>query len=446
MRATRFILGLLVLLGLLMPGGCKTLELDSLSKPAWMGGGKPTYQTPSRLAVIWADAMLNVPDAPTRGFGGRIYFYNHKNEAIPVDGQLIVYAYDDSAGVRQGRQPDRKYVFTAEQLTEYFDETQLGASYTVWLPWDRATKERQDVSLVPIFTADNGARVVGQHTQVTLPGEEGDPITAQRVPIQHSSRTLHDPVRQVAHLEPEPAPPAAESAPPSEPSVRTTTIQVSPATARRLQTSEAAQGRLQQSAAPSGSRGVDWPASTGYGQRPAQAPGSNGWGTNQAPGNFGPATNGPSTNAPATNGPATNGPGSPNWNANGGYPYGGNPAGPAANGAYQNGPNRAGLTAYGQAPASGPGAVNTSWGNPTGTPSVDRNSSGGGYDAATGATDPLAGQRSAHFGPRRFPAQAQPIDRLDPDRFQRPRSLAGRPFGLPSSPVPATSVGYPAGY
>ena len=123
--------------GLLLAGGCKSFDTDSKSPSSWFGEKEPVYQTPARLAAIWSDAMLNHPTTPTRGFGGRIYFYNNKNEAVPVSGELVVYAFDDTNGISEGRRPDRKFVFKADQLTAYYSETQLGASYSIWVPWDR---------------------------------------------------------------------------------------------------------------------------------------------------------------------------------------------------------------------------------------------------------------------------------------------------------------------
>jgi len=156
--------------------GCKTLTPPSWAK-SWYTEEAPKiaetkYPRPARLAVIWSPAMLNTPgQKPTRGFGGRIYFYDAANKAVPVEGQLVVYGYDDSRQHRiEGKTPDRKYAFTPEQFTEHFSETELGASYSVWLPWDEVGGPQVDVSLVPIFTATSGQLVVGQSSRNLLPG------------------------------------------------------------------------------------------------------------------------------------------------------------------------------------------------------------------------------------------------------------------------------------
>jgi len=155
--------------------GCKTLSPPNWAK-AWYTVEDPKlaeskYPRPVRIAVVWSPAMLNTPGKkPTRGFGGRMYFYDAANKAVPVEGQLVVYGYDDSQQRTEGKTPDRKYAFTPEQFTKHFSETELGASYSVWLPWDEVGGPQVDISLVPIFTATSGQLVVGQSSKNLLPG------------------------------------------------------------------------------------------------------------------------------------------------------------------------------------------------------------------------------------------------------------------------------------
>ncbi|MCI0358665.1 MAG: hypothetical protein L0211_09285 [Planctomycetaceae bacterium] len=167
----------MTILGLaaLCASGCKTFTPPSWAK-SWYTASEPKvveskYPRPVRLAVIWSPALLNTPGKkPTRGFGGRIYFYDAANKAVPVEGQLVVYGYDDSKTHTDGKTPDRKYAFTPEQFTNHFSETELGASYSVWLPWDEVGGPQMDISLVPMFTASSGQLVVGESSRNLLPG------------------------------------------------------------------------------------------------------------------------------------------------------------------------------------------------------------------------------------------------------------------------------------
>jgi hypothetical protein len=150
---------------------------------SWFGFGQPRikeskYPPPARLAILWSPAMYNeVGKSATRGFGGRVYFYDAKNKPIAVEGQLVVYAYDNNKPHVDSRVPDRKFAFTPEQFTQHYSPTEMGASYSIWVPWDAIGQPQADISLVPIFTSSSGALVMGQPSRNMLPG----PNTPQTV-------------------------------------------------------------------------------------------------------------------------------------------------------------------------------------------------------------------------------------------------------------------------
>ena len=101
------------------------------------------YAVTARMAILWSPAIYNeAGKTPTRGFGGRIYFYDAKNKPIAVEGQLIVYAYNNNTQKPENKVPDRKYAFTPEQFTKHYTPTELGASYSIWIPWDAVGGQR----------------------------------------------------------------------------------------------------------------------------------------------------------------------------------------------------------------------------------------------------------------------------------------------------------------
>lgn len=129
-------------------------------------------QTPVRLISIWSEAVYSQPgQVPTRGFGGRLYFYNAQDETIPVDGQLIVYAYEETADGAPPKQPSRRFGFTQEQFAQHFSRTEMGPSYSVWIPWDAVTGYRQSLTLLPVFTTSDGRIVMGDQSMNVLPGK-----------------------------------------------------------------------------------------------------------------------------------------------------------------------------------------------------------------------------------------------------------------------------------
>jgi len=130
------------------------------------------YQQPTRMVVLWSPAIQNGPNVgkAQRGFGGRIYFYNAADQAVPVEGQLIVYGYNDTVENQRHVKPDKKFTFTPQQFTAHYSPTELGASYSVWIGWDDVGGPQTEVSLVPIFTSSSGHIVVGQTSRNVLPG------------------------------------------------------------------------------------------------------------------------------------------------------------------------------------------------------------------------------------------------------------------------------------
>ncbi len=128
------------------------------------------YPNPARMASTWTpDTLMQTGRTPTRGFGGRLFFYDEKTKAVAVDGELTVHAFAENADGSQGE--IKRYHFTPEQFTNHFSQTDIGASYSVWIPWDAVGGDQTKVSLVPSFRAANGRLVQGEQALVGLPGK-----------------------------------------------------------------------------------------------------------------------------------------------------------------------------------------------------------------------------------------------------------------------------------
>jgi hypothetical protein len=128
------------------------------------------YPNPVKLAVTWTPDTLTTPGkTPTRGFGGRIFFYNDKSQPVPVEGDLTIVAYEETG--RPDQPPkSRQFGFTKEQFTKHFSQSDLGASYSIWLPWDADGGNGQRITLVPSFRAEKGNQIQGSPTVVLLSG------------------------------------------------------------------------------------------------------------------------------------------------------------------------------------------------------------------------------------------------------------------------------------
>ena len=128
-----FVLLLVAGLGI---GGCAPLDLHTMRFP-WQDQDDELVP-PVRLVTFWSDTVLHQPGKPAvRGFGGRVFFYGEDDsKPIEVDGSLVVYAFDAEHYDPSQQRPEKKYVFPADQLQEHFSNSDMGPSYSVWLPWD----------------------------------------------------------------------------------------------------------------------------------------------------------------------------------------------------------------------------------------------------------------------------------------------------------------------
>lgn len=181
---------------LAVAGGCASFSKPSL--PQWITREEPVV-APKELAAVWTNAVLEREGArSTRGFGGVLTFYgDDQKRSVRVNGVLTIYAYEDS-GDRDNPVPDRKYVFTAEQLAKHYDDKQpQGPSYHIWIPWDEVDGPQSEIDLIVRFDPVEGQSVLGKSTRAVLPG----PIAAkQRV----WTKQVVDPpaVRQASALMP----------------------------------------------------------------------------------------------------------------------------------------------------------------------------------------------------------------------------------------------------
>jgi len=131
------------------------------------------YPNPAKMAVTWSpDTLMQSGHTPTRGFGGRLFFYDEKIRAVPVEGELTVHAFAENPDGSVGEV--KRYHFTAEQFTQHFSQSDLGASYSIWIPWDAVGGDQMRVSLVPSFRTAKGNLVQGETALVGLPGKRRD--------------------------------------------------------------------------------------------------------------------------------------------------------------------------------------------------------------------------------------------------------------------------------
>ena len=177
---------------------------------------------PKSLAVVWTTTVLEKQAAEaTRGFGGVVTFYDaDQDRPVRVHGDLTIYAYDEHSRKTDNSSPDRKYVFTREQLEKHYGDGPTGPTYHIWVPWDRVGGPRQDVSLILRFDPAEGKAVMSNSSRAVLPGANDN---RDRIWASHTN----SPVMPVSHDEIKPKVSASsrtESPTSVEPRMKVTTL------------------------------------------------------------------------------------------------------------------------------------------------------------------------------------------------------------------------------
>ena len=197
---------------------------------------KEEPQTPDKVVAMWTNTVLSHPDGPaTRGFGGRLMFYREPSpKPVLVDGTLIVYGFDETRRKPDDPRPDRKYVFTPEQFAHHYSKSDIGHSYSVWLPWDDADGPPRKVSLIVRFIPREGPLLLGEQSTHLLPGPGPSEADAKHEPDPKdprvdstspaSAEAQPNPVRAVSYQGEIPRP--LPGANPAASRQRTTTIEI----------------------------------------------------------------------------------------------------------------------------------------------------------------------------------------------------------------------------
>ncbi|MBM4090090.1 MAG: hypothetical protein FJ276_11825, partial [Planctomycetes bacterium] len=148
---------------------CAPLDLHS-SLP-WVAD-KDEEPIPEKVVVFWSDTVMHQKGQPgVRGFGGRIFFYaKDDSKPIEVDGSLVVHAFDAEQNDPSRQEPEKTFIFTADQFQKYASQSRLGPSYSVWLPWGDLDDPNRNISLVSRFEGRDGGVVISEPANKLLPG------------------------------------------------------------------------------------------------------------------------------------------------------------------------------------------------------------------------------------------------------------------------------------
>ncbi len=192
----------LLILGVGLLSGCTGILSNHSRSIPWLGRGAVL---PTRMNAIWSKTTLQQPGQPAvRGVGGRVMFYqDQQNEPVTVEGTMIVYAYDRE--LEKSAKPARKYVFTADQLAKHYSKSEMGHSYSFWLPWGKTDGPPKQLTLIARFEPSDGAAILSSPASQHLPGiapellEDDDPISTG-VPFVELSKARKEAVQPAQYV------------------------------------------------------------------------------------------------------------------------------------------------------------------------------------------------------------------------------------------------------
>lgn len=182
--------------------------LASYNPIAKLTGQNLPKGSPESIVAIWKDATYTVANQrPTRGFGGRLYFYDREKNPVVVDGELVIYGFMDSKYDPQKR-PEKRFIFSREELPGHMSVSSVGPSYSVWLPWDHINGEQKSVTIIAVFkeAGPNGRVCKSEAIPALLPGtkpalEEATETLIERI---RKEETLRSHEKQVGFQETKP--------------------------------------------------------------------------------------------------------------------------------------------------------------------------------------------------------------------------------------------------
>jgi hypothetical protein len=182
--------GLLLLTWLVLATGCS--QFDMSRRIPWRSDTSDDPRQANKMLATWTDAVSHNPARPPqRGFGGRLMFFEAQSDKpVKVEGDLVVYAFDEEGRDPSNNKPDRKFVFPAETLESLYSESKIGHSYSVWIPWDETGGPRKEIGLIARLVPKQGPPVVSPQSKIILPGTKSPPRDQYTAPANQNRRTM----------------------------------------------------------------------------------------------------------------------------------------------------------------------------------------------------------------------------------------------------------------
>jgi hypothetical protein len=183
---------ILAALLLLSGPGCTSLALVN-----WKTEKIPSTDTQHpaiEILAIWQASEGPGPKGiPVRGFAGQIFFFTQDRATpVAVDGTARIYLFDDHGPVEEQARPLHQYDFDRASWAGHLQNSKLGPTYGVFIPYPRNDYHQAVCSLRIRFTAPKTRPLYSQSSTIALPGPPMNPETAQISPLSGLEKKLRD--------------------------------------------------------------------------------------------------------------------------------------------------------------------------------------------------------------------------------------------------------------
>ncbi|MSR59544.1 MAG: hypothetical protein EXS05_18195 [Planctomycetaceae bacterium] len=159
-----------VIAGLMCLGGCAGTGPFKFGKEDFPKAGP---QTPVvQIVPLWqASTGVGLAQRTCRGFAGQLLFLVHGNPTPGmVDGTVSVYVFDDQGNDDEKQKPIHKFDFSPEVWSTHAQNSSLGLTYSVFIPYTRPGNHQCHCSLMVRYTPREGPTILSEMVEVELPG------------------------------------------------------------------------------------------------------------------------------------------------------------------------------------------------------------------------------------------------------------------------------------
>ena len=123
-----------------------------------------------RILGLWQASDGVAGNRATRGFSGQIHFFAGDKLSAQVDGEVMIYVFDDQGPEDEQAKPIHEFRYPAESWNALLGKGPLGATYSVFIPYTRPGFHQAKCSLRIRYTPKQGPPVHSEFVNVVVPG------------------------------------------------------------------------------------------------------------------------------------------------------------------------------------------------------------------------------------------------------------------------------------